>query len=92
VCDEVESIHRSESKDLILSISAKYIYINLGAEWLLSVNLSLIKNEKTKLAQEFLKLVPMIEIEQKEICVSLLHLLESKVGHVLNFNLITLNV
>jgi len=79
VCDEVESIHRSMFEDLILSISAKYMYLNLGAEWLLSVNLSLIKNEKTKLAQEFLKLVPMIEIEQQEICISLLHLLESKV-------------
>jgi len=56
------------------------------------VNLSLVKNEKTKLAQEFLKLVPMIEIEQQEICVSLLHLLESKVGLVLNFKLIILNV
>jgi len=57
------------------------------------VNLSLVKNEKTKLAQEFLKLVPMIEIEQQEICVSLLHLLESKVGFVfLKFKLITLNV
>jgi len=67
------------SEDLILSISAKYMSLNLGAEWLLSVNLSLVKNEKTKLAQEFLKLVPMIEIEQQEICISLLHLLESKV-------------
>jgi len=56
------------------------MYFNLGAEWLLSVNLSLVKNEKNKLAQEFLKLVPIIEIEQQEICVSLLHLLESKVG------------
>lgn len=55
------------------------MYYNLGAEWLLSVNLSLVKNEKTKLAQEFLKLVPMIEVEQQEICVSLLNLLESKV-------------
>lgn len=53
---------------------------NLGAEWLLSVNLSLIKNERTKLAQEFLKLVPMIEMEQQEICVTLLNLLESKVS------------
>jgi len=51
------------------------------------VNLSLVKNEKTKLAQEFLKLVPMIEVEQQEICVSLLHLLESKVGLNLNFKL-----
>jgi len=56
------------------------------------VNLSLVKNEKTNLAQEFLKLVPMIEIEQQEICISLLHLLESKVGLVLKFKLITLNV
>lgn len=51
------------------------------------MNLSLVKNEKTKLAQEFLKLVPMIEVEQQEICVSLLHLLESKVGLNLNFKL-----
>lgn len=58
--------------------------LNLDAEWLLSVNLSLVKNEKTKLAQEFLKLVPMIEIEQQEICISLLHLLESKVRLKLN--------
>lgn len=84
MCDEVESIHRSKSEDFILSISAKYMSLNLGAEWLLSVNLSLVKNEKTKLAQEFLKLVPMIEIEQQEICISLLHLLESKVRLKLN--------
>lgn len=51
----------------------------IGAEWLLSVNLSLIKNEKNKLVKEILKLVPMTEMEQQEIFVALLHLLESKV-------------
>lgn len=53
--------------------------INIGAEWLLSVNLSLIKNEKIKLAQEFFKLVPMTEVEQQEIFLTLQRLLESKV-------------
>lgn len=64
-------------------MEAKFIYyIYQGAEWLLSVNLSLVKNERTKLAQEFLKLVPMSEMEQQEICVTLLHLLESKAGFI----------
>ena len=56
------------------------------------MNLSLVKNEKTKLAQEFLKLVPMNEIEQQEICASLLHILESKVRFILKLKLITLSV
>lgn len=53
--------------------------IIIGAEWLLSVNLSLIKNEKIKLVQEFFKLVPMTEVEQQEIILTLLRLLKSKV-------------
>lgn len=57
--------------------------INIGAEWLLSVNLSLIKNEKIKLAQEFFKLVPMTEVEQQEIFLTLQRLLESKVFFLL---------
>lgn len=52
---------------------------NLGAEWLFSVNLSLHKNERTRLVKEFLKLVPMTEMEQQEIFVTLLRLLESRV-------------
>lgn len=49
------------------------------------MNLSLIKDEKTKLTQEFHKLVPMAKIEQEEVIVTLLHLLKSKVN-VLEFN------
>lgn len=62
----------------------------LGSEWLLSVNLALVKNERTRLAQEFQKLVPMTEMEQQEICVTLLHLLESKVCTIVlsNFSVI----
>lgn len=51
----------------------------LGAEWLLSVNLLLVKNERTKLGQEILKLVSMTEIEQQATFVILLKLLKSKV-------------
>lgn len=51
----------------------------LGAEWLLSVNLLLVKNERTKLAQEILKLISMTKIEQQETFIALLHLLKSKV-------------
>lgn len=43
------------------------------------MNLSLIKNEKIKLAQEFFKLVPMTEVEQQDIFLTLQRLLESKV-------------
>lgn len=65
----------------------KLINFNLGAEWLLSVNLLLVKNERTKLTQEFLKLVPMAEIEQ-EVFLTLLHLLKSKVKFILEFSYI----
>lgn len=50
----------------------------------------MIQNEKTKLAQEFHKLVPVSEIEQQEVFVTLLHLLESKVQFFLKMYLFIL--
>ncbi|XP_025412604.1 ras GTPase-activating-like protein IQGAP1 isoform X2 [Sipha flava] len=75
--DDVE-IWKDDVEDVLKRVCDEVESIHRSAEWLLSVNLSLVKNERTKLAQEFLKLVPMSEMEQQEICVTLLHLLESK--------------
>lgn len=52
------------------------------------MNLSLVKNEKTKLTKQFFKLVPMAEIEQEEVFFTLLHLLKSKVNFILEFSCI----
>ncbi|XP_050432882.1 ras GTPase-activating-like protein IQGAP1 [Adelges cooleyi] len=75
--DGVE-IWKDDVEDVFKRVIDEVDSIQRSAEWLLSVNVSLIKNERRKVIKELLKLVPMNESEQQESFVTLLHVAESK--------------
>ncbi|XP_050539005.1 ras GTPase-activating-like protein IQGAP1 [Daktulosphaira vitifoliae] len=79
--EEGVELWKDDVEDVIKRVNDEVDSIKKSSKWLLSVNLSLINNEKLSVFENLLKLVPMIEIEQQECFVTLLHLAKSKSKH-----------